>query len=217
MKIGRGMASSSGPGIMLAVVAARGSAETPPFQSDEPFRFFAAVSSSSTSRRPWQDGARPVRSGITSRTTSSVYEDGQPQTITYFSAERLPVSLGIVLDTSGSMVGDKIQSARRALDWFLYDLLDPEDEIFLYQFSDQPVLLQGWDEQSPNAFTPPGGFSCTGGTATGPRGRRGCLRWPEPGCHRKKALLVVSDGNDTSSQRTSIVALERQIIARARC
>ena len=41
-----------------------------------------------------------------------VYEDDQPVDITHFSAERVPVSLGIVLDTSGSMAGDKIREAQ---------------------------------------------------------------------------------------------------------
>ena len=73
-----------------------------------------------------------------------VYEDDQPQTVTHFSAERVPVSLGIVLDTSGSMAGEKIEAARSALDRFLYELLDGDDEIFLYRFSDTPLLIQGW-------------------------------------------------------------------------
>src|SRR4029453_16504323 len=58
-----------------------------------------------------------------------VYEDNQPVQVTHFSAERVPVSLGIVLDTSGSMAGEKIQAAQSALDRFLFDLLDPRDEI----------------------------------------------------------------------------------------
>ncbi len=78
----------------------------------------------------------------------AVYEDDQPQTITHFSAERVPVSLGIVLDTSGSMAGEKIQSARSALDRFLFDLLDEDDEMFLYRFSDDPAAAAGVDERS---------------------------------------------------------------------
>src|SRR5262249_3189641 len=37
-----------------------------------------------------------------------VYEDNQPVQVTHFSAERVPVSLGIALDTSGSMNGEKL-------------------------------------------------------------------------------------------------------------
>jgi Mg-chelatase subunit ChlD len=40
-----------------------------------------------------------------------VYEDEKPVEVTHFSAERTPVSLGIVLDTSGSMAGEKMESA----------------------------------------------------------------------------------------------------------
>ena len=73
-----------------------------------------------------------------------VYEDDVRQNVSQFSAERVPVSLGIALDTSGSMAGEKIEAARGALDRFLSDLLDEHDEVFLYRFSDTPVLLQGW-------------------------------------------------------------------------
>ena|SRR5207249_7868109 len=72
-----------------------------------------------------------------------VYEDDQPVEVTHFSAERVPVSLGIALDTSGSMAGDKIHEAQSALDRFLYELLDRQDEIFIYRFSNYPTLLQG--------------------------------------------------------------------------
>src|SRR5712691_11290596 len=53
-----------------------------------------------------------------------VYEDDQPVEVTHFNAERVPVSLGIALDTSGSMAGEKIQEAQSALDRLLFDLLD---------------------------------------------------------------------------------------------
>src|SRR5690606_1488565 len=69
-----------------------------------------------------------------------VYEDGQPQVITHFSNERVPVSLGIVLDINGSMAGEKFRAAELALNRFLYDLLAPEDEIFIIAFSDDVQL-----------------------------------------------------------------------------
>src|SRR5580704_281911 len=73
-----------------------------------------------------------------------VYEDNVPVEVTHFSAERVPVSLGIALDTSGSMRGDKMDAARGALVRFIDDLLDRADELFLYRFSSYPVLVQGW-------------------------------------------------------------------------
>jgi len=73
-----------------------------------------------------------------------VYEDDQPQTVTHFNSDRVPVSLGIALDTRSSMAGDKIKAAQGAIDRFLYDLTDRQDEVFVYLFSNYPRLLQGW-------------------------------------------------------------------------
>ena len=67
-----------------------------------------------------------------------VYEDGELQTVSQFDSERVPVSLGIALDTSGSMIGEKIAAAQAALNRFLFDLLGPQDEVFLYRFDSRP-------------------------------------------------------------------------------
>src|SRR5712671_969214 len=94
-----------------------------------------------------------------------VFEDDQPVDVTHFSAERVPVSLGIALDTSGSMAGSKIQEAQDALDRFLYDLLDKNDEIFLYRFSNYPVLLQDWTKDRQLLSRALGRITPNGGTA----------------------------------------------------
>ena len=73
-----------------------------------------------------------------------VYEDGELRPITHFTAERVPVSLGIVLDTSGSMSGEKMQAAKQALQRFLFELLGDEDEVFLYRFDNRPELVSPW-------------------------------------------------------------------------
>ena len=138
-----------------------------------------------------------------------VYEDDQPQTITHFSAERVPVSLGIVLDTSGSMAGEKIQSARTALDRFLFDLLDDDDEIFLYRFSDDPVLLQGWTNDRQLISRALGRITPNGATALYDA-VAAAIPLAQSGSRPKKALLVISDGNDTSS-RIDLRALRQRI------
>ena len=73
-----------------------------------------------------------------------VYQDDQPQTITHFNSERVPVSLGIILDTSGSMDGEKMAAAKQALNRFLLELLGPEDEVFLYRFDSLAELVHEW-------------------------------------------------------------------------
>lgn len=138
-----------------------------------------------------------------------VYEDGQLQPVTHFSSERVPVSLGIVLDTSGSMAGDKIMAAREALDRFLDDLLAPEDEIFIYRFSTDPVLLQGWTSDRHLLKRALRHLAAVGGTALYDTVAE-ALPLVETGRHRKKALLILSDGNDTSS-RTELSDLRRLV------
>src|SRR5438132_1112051 len=139
----------------------------------------------------------------------SVYEDDQPVEITHFSSERVPVSLGIVLDTSGSMAGAKIQEAQSALDRFLFDLLDKEDEIFLYRFSNYPLLLQGWTSDRQLLSRALDRVSPNGGTAMYDAVAE-AVPLAQEGQYRKKAIVVISDGNDTGSQ-TSIRELKQQI------
>lgn len=138
-----------------------------------------------------------------------VYEDDVPQTVTHFNADRVPVSLGIALDTSGSMAGEKFEHAERALDRFLFELLEPSDEVFLYRFSTDVFLEQGWTTDR-NRLTdalrrivPRGGTAMYDAIAEG-------VPLADRGTHRRKALLVISDGNDTSSA-TSIGEVKQLI------
>jgi VWFA-related protein len=139
----------------------------------------------------------------------AVYEDNTPVEITYFSAERVPVSLGIVLDTSGSMTGQKIAVARSALERLLFDLLGPEDEVFLYTFDNKPHLIEGWTNDRNSIRTKLQQVRPDGATALYDTVAE-ALPLMRSGRHAKKALLVISDGNDTSS-RTSLTVL-RQLI-----
>ena len=53
----------------------------------------------------------------------------------------MPVSLGLVLDASGSMTPDKMSAARSAIDRFIYNLLGKDDELFFLQFANRPDLV----------------------------------------------------------------------------
>ena len=125
-------------------------------------------------------------------------EDGERQTITQFEAERVPVSLGIVLDTSGSMGGEKMEAAREALRRFVYDLLGQTDEMFLYRFDSRPILVQGWTEDRARLVRALGGVRPAGGTALYDAVAE-AIPLAASGTRRKKALVVISDGNDTNS------------------
>ena len=138
-----------------------------------------------------------------------VREDGVRQEISHFSSERVPVSLGIVLDVSGSMSGEKYRAAERALNRFLYDLLAPEDEVFILGFSDQADLVSGWTtdrRQLANALArirPRGGTALYDAVAE-------AVPMAQTGRHKKKAVVVISDGNDTDS-RTDSASLQSLI------
>ena len=54
-----------------------------------------------------------------SRDDFEVFEDGTPQPITVFTDERVPISLGVLLDSSDSMRGQRIADARGAVDRFV--------------------------------------------------------------------------------------------------
>src|SRR5581483_6220215 len=78
------------------------------------------------------------------RDAFAVFEDGEPQTVTQFTRERVPIGLGVLLDTSDSMFGRRLQDARAAVDRFLFELLTPDDEFFVFAFNHRPRPLTGW-------------------------------------------------------------------------
>jgi Ca-activated chloride channel family protein len=129
----------------------------------------------------------------------TVFEDGEEQEITYFSSDRVPVSLGLVLDTSGSMTPDKMASARSAIDRFVHDLLGADDEVFVLEFANRPHLVQEWttDRRAISAavtrVTPVGGTAMYDAVAQ-------AIPLASIGKHPKKAILIISDGNDTNSR-----------------
>lgn len=127
-----------------------------------------------------------------------VFDDSKEQDVTHFSAERVPVSLGVALDTSGSMAGEKIESARAALDRFLLQLLAPDDEVFLIRFGASPELVHDWTKDKLQVSRRLARVNPTGGTAMYDAVAE-AVPMAQQGEHRKKAILIVSDGNDTNS------------------
>jgi Ca-activated chloride channel family protein len=139
----------------------------------------------------------------------TVYEDGELQQVSHFSNERVPVSLGIALDTSGSMTPDKMAAARGAIDRFIYDLLGPDDELFFMQFANRPDMVQDWTTDRKRISRAVASVGSAGGTAMYDA-IADAVPVAQSGKNRKKALLVISDGNDTNSG-TSVGEL-RQLI-----
>jgi Ca-activated chloride channel family protein len=130
-----------------------------------------------------------------------VYEDDVRQDVTHFSAERVPVSLGLVVDTSGSMEGEKWEHAVSAIDRFLLDLLGGDDEVFMYRFSFDATLVQGWTSNRERLSDAMGRIFPRGGTAMYDA-VAAAVPLAASGHNRKKAIVIISDGNDTNSVTT---------------
>jgi Ca-activated chloride channel family protein len=182
---------------MLALVVVSLQAQQPAQTPDPGFRFKSGVELVNVTASVFDASGRFVP-GL-QQEDFLVYEDNQPQPVTHFTAERVPVSLGIALDTSGSMAGERIRAAQSALARFLYDLLASEDEIFLYRFSDRPVLMQDWTTDRLLLGRALGRVAANGSTAMYDAVAE-AVRLAATGRHRKKALVLLSDGNDTSSK-----------------
>jgi Ca-activated chloride channel family protein len=128
-----------------------------------------------------------------------VHEDDRPVEVTHFSAERVPVSLGIVLDTSGSMQGEKIENALAAIERFLNQLLSPEDEVFVYGFSSDVDLIQEWTTDRRAVSASLRRVRAAGGTAMYDAVLE-AVPMAQSGRNHKKAIVLISDGNDTNSR-----------------
>lgn len=129
-----------------------------------------------------------------------VVESDSEQDITYFASEDAPLSVGLVFDASGSM-NNKLQKSREAAAQF-FKTAGTEDEFFLIQFNDRPVLAQ--------AFTNEPGEIQNKLTFSQAKGRTAlldaiylALNEMKKAKNPRKALLVISDGADNSSRYTT--------------
>src|SRR5438067_5447049 len=94
----------------------------------------------------------------------TLYEDGKIQEISHFSQDQnVPVSVGILLDTSASM-DRKIRTAVEAVDRFIRRI-HPDDEIFLMTFSGRPLLRQDFTGDREKLSQALRRVIATGGTA----------------------------------------------------
>jgi Ca-activated chloride channel family protein len=179
--------------VVLIVVA---TAVVTAAQSQEGFRFKSGVEFVNVTATVTDGDGRFV-SGLRQE-DFTVYEDGQIQDVSHFSSDRVPVSLGIALDSSGSMSPDKLSAARAAIDRLIFKLLDQEDELFFLEFATRAEVTQGWTTDRQLISRAIKRVNAVGGTALYDAVAE-ALPTTEQGRNRKKALLVISDGNDTNS------------------
>ena len=128
-----------------------------------------------------------------------VSEDGKRQKVTLFSGERRPLRLALALDLSRSM-DNKIRQVEEALRHFI-DILEPADEIMVITFSDRVRILQDFTSDRERLATVLDRLEPGGGTTLYDAAYVAIQRVAQ-GPAESKAVVLVSDGVDTSSSRT---------------
>lgn len=127
-----------------------------------------------------------------------VLEDGVPQTISHFSHEQeLPIRLGLVLDTSGSME-KTLPEVQRVVLGFLRNLLRPKDRAFVVAFSDQPSLLEGFTADFQALERALIALRSDRETALYDAVIYGLFQFS--GVRGRKCLIVLTDGKDNASR-----------------
>lgn len=136
-----------------------------------------------------------------------VFEDGVEQTITQFTDKRVPVSLGMLLDASDSMRGQAVIDAREAFDRFVGDLLLTEDEVFVATFNHLPRLVTKWTTPPTSLRGRLGDLKPSGGTAIYDA-LADTSKLFEQRINLRAAMIVVSDGADTASDRSLLQTID---------
>jgi len=127
-----------------------------------------------------------------------VEEDGRRQELAHFDHnEDTPVSVGIVLDTSGSM-RTKLDTAINAVDRFVRTI-HRDDDIFLMAFNNEAYLLQDFTNDRSKLRKALRYTDSAGGTALYDALEE-ALAKIKSGANNKRAILLVTDGQDTVSQ-----------------
>lgn len=125
-----------------------------------------------------------------------VFEDGVEQKISSFSQEDVPVSMGILLDLSGSM-RNKIEQVNKAALAFIR-ASNPQDQVFLVGFNEQVELLQDYTSDIDEVADSLDNILVTGGTALYDAIFLGVQK-AHTGIKPKKAIVVITDGEDRDS------------------
>jgi Ca-activated chloride channel family protein len=126
-----------------------------------------------------------------------IFDDGVKQEISHFSDEDAPLTLGIVYDVSGSM-GDLTSRSFQALRR-LFETSHKEDEYFIIAFNSRAQLVQDFTTSPSEILSRVTFVKAKGSTALYDGVYLG-IEKAKQGHHRKKALLIISDGEENSSR-----------------
>jgi Ca-activated chloride channel homolog len=136
-----------------------------------------------------------------------VWEDGVPQTVNAFLLQDLPVSMGILVDNSGSM-----RDKRTAVNAAAMELLrasNPRDAAFVVNFSDHAYLDQGFTTDRIALDRSLSRYDSRGTTAMYDAVVASADELSRHGKERKQVLLIITDGADNASRLTMQQAIRR--------
>src|SRR5579885_3561305 len=134
-----------------------------------------------------------------------VYENGQPQQVKIFRREDVPVSLGIIIDDSGSMMTKR--SRVEAASLAMVRESNPQDEVFIVNFNDEAYLDVPFTSDIHKMEQGLARIESRGGTAMRDAIDQALDYMKSKAKKDKKVLMVITDGNDNASN----VSLERVV------
>ncbi|HTS03021.1 MAG TPA: VWA domain-containing protein, partial [Thermoanaerobaculia bacterium] len=147
---------------------------------------------------------RPV-TGLT-KDAFHVFEDGVPQDVDGFEVvTSLPLSLGIGVDTSGSMEESIVEAQKAAVE-FLKDVMTKRDRTFLVTFDNEPQLVAHFTTDREKLEQALAGLRAQGSTALWDALVYGLYQYQ--GTKGRKAYVILTDGEDTCSHFTFDAALD---------
>jgi VWFA-related protein len=136
-----------------------------------------------------------------------VFEDGQPQTITSFRREDIPVALGIIVDNSGSMRDKRAAVNQAAIN--LVRASNPRDQVFIVNFNDEYYLDTDFTSDINLLREGLQHIESRGGTALYDAIVASADHLAKGARLEKKVLLVVTDGEDNASRESLEQAIRR--------
>lgn len=138
-----------------------------------------------------------------------VYENKVEQPIRLFRREDVPVSLGIVIDNSGSMRDKRARVEAAAIK--LVKASNPQDEVFVVNFNDEAYLDVPFTSDITKLEEGVARIDSRGGTALRDAVSMSIDYLKQEGKKDKKVLLVITDGNDTASSGITLEKLVEKI------
>jgi VWFA-related protein len=126
-----------------------------------------------------------------------VFENQQPQQIKIFRREDVPVSLGIIIDDSGSMMTKRARVEAAAL--AMVRASNPQDEVFIVNFNDDAYLDVPFTNDMHKMEQGLARIDSRGGTAMRDAINMSLDYERTEAKKDKKVLLVITDGNDNAS------------------